>query len=239
MFASICILSFERRDFLRQCIHSVMQTANFPFELIVHDDGSRDPGVRQFLGEMLEAGVISTLIANPPGWNEGQGIAVNRMFAAARGDVLVKMDQDMTFEHGWLAESMNALEMNKRHYFEFDDEPRIGALGLFRYHAPPVEAQKMFVADRVFWHEVEDFVGSVIVIPRDSWEKFGPWEERSEAFAEDNTFKLAITASTDYACGLLPTDVAVNHGFGVGPSTLVVAEDAVREIKSGPKLIEP
>lgn len=239
-FASICILSFERRDFLRQCIASVLETAEYPFELIVHDDGSRDPGVRQYLGEMLEAGVISTLIANPPGWNQGQGVAVNRMFSVARGQLLVKMDQDMTFEQGWLRECASVLDMNYRaHFHEPNPEPRIGALGLFRYHAEPVKAEEMFIADWVTYHEVKDFVGSVIVIPQDAWGAFGPWEERSVAFAEDNTYKLALTASDTHCCALMPVDRAANHGFGIGPSTLVVAQDTVREIMSGPKIIVP
>jgi glycosyltransferase involved in cell wall biosynthesis len=239
-FASVCILSYERKDFLRQCISSLLETADYPFELIVHDDGSRDPEVRAYLGEMLEAGVISTLIANVPGWNEGQGVAVNRMFGMARGDYLVKMDQDMTFKPGWLRECALVLDMNwKAHELSCEGgEPRIGALGLFRYHAEPVRADEMFIADWVTFHEVRDFVGSVVVIPRDAWGIFGPWEERSEAFAEDNTYKLALAASDTHCCALMPEDKATNHGFGVGPSTLVVAPDTVREIRPGPKVIE-
>jgi glycosyltransferase involved in cell wall biosynthesis len=239
-FASVCILSFERLQFLRQCISSLVATADYPFELIVHDDGSEDLPLRHYLHEMVEAGVISTLIMNPPGWNQGQGIAVNRMFSAARGDILVKMDQDMTFQPGWLSECAKVLEMNYKAHFEQDTpEPRIGALGLFRYHAEPVQWRDMFITDWVTYHEVKDFVGSVIVIPRDAWQAFGPWEERSAAFAEDHGFKMKLTASDTHCCALMPTDLAANHGFGVGPSTLVVAEDTVREIKPGPKVFIP
>lgn len=239
-FASICILSFERRDFLRQCISSLVETAEFPFELIVHDDGSRDPAVLQFLEEMREAGVISTLLTNPPGWNQGQGIAVNRMFGVARGDPIVKMDQDMTFKPGWLNDCAWLLDKNyHRHFHEDIGEPRIGALGLFRYNAAPVRWDDMHVRhhDEERWEEVKDFVGSVMVIPRDAWGVFGPFEERSEAFAEDHDFKMRLEASDTHCCALPASDLATNHGFGVGPSTLVVAQDTVREIKPGPKIL--
>jgi glycosyltransferase involved in cell wall biosynthesis len=247
-FASVCILSYERPQFLRECITSVIETADYPFELIVHDDGSKDESLRALLQELTDNGIISTLISNPPGWNQGQGIALNRMFHMAKGDPIVKMDQDMLFEQGWLRRSAEILEHNRRqHYFE-DQEPampRIGALGLFKYSAAPVRHEEMFLHRHGDWDQVRDFVGSVMVIPRDSWQRFGPFEERSVAFAEDNTFKMHISGSAvnnpsfSWACGLTHDDLAVNRGFGVGPSTVVIDHGRVQPIKQGPKLLAP
>jgi SAM-dependent methyltransferase len=237
-FASVCVLSYERLSLLRECIGSMLAGAHSPFELIVHDDGSRDPELRQWLLQMSEEGVISTLLMNSPGWNEGQGIAMNRMAAVAKGDPIIKCDQDLVFEAGWLLKVQEVLRGNMVATHE-NGEPVIGALGIFKYPVDPVDHQKMFLKDWGGFDEVEDFVGSLIAMPRMAWEIWGPWDERSSAFAEDAIFKQTLHRAEGWCCALTKEDLARNQGFGVGPSTVVVAEGTVQEIKTGPKVIEP
>jgi SAM-dependent methyltransferase len=237
-FASVCVLSYERLSLLRECIGSMLAGAHSPFELIVHDDGSRDPELRQWLLQMSEEGVISTLLMNSPGWNEGQGIAMNRMAAVAKGDPIIKCDQDLVFEPGWLRRVQEVLNTNARETHE-TGEPMIGALGIFKYFTDPVDHERMFLRDWISYDEVLDFVGSFIAIPRTAWEIFGPWGERSAAFAEDAVFKDTLQKTEGWCCALTKEDLARNQGFGVGPSTVVVAEGTVQAIQTGPKVIEP
>lgn len=220
-FASCCILSFNRLQFLQQSIETLKQNAEYPVEIIVHDDGSHDLDLRRWLNEMVEAGEISTVIFNPPGHNQGQGVALNRMFDMARGDPIIKLDHDLLYKPGWLRQCVSILEENKR---QFPVEPRIGALGLFKYSAPPVEHHEMFKRAWSGWEEVQDFVGSAFLVPRDTWEKHRPFEERSAAFAEDIDFKKRLQANR-YALALPANDLATNIGFGVGPSTVAVERD--------------
>lgn len=257
-FASVCVLSYERLAFLKECIASMLAYAEADFELIVHDDGSTDPGLRRWLFEMSEQGVISTLLMNTPGWNEGQGIAMNRMAAVAKGDPIIKCDQDLIFAPGWLRKVNQVLDENQAEGADScvhgtcpkeegmcwpgaceDTNDLIGALGVFRYHAEPVRYGDMLIADRGTWEEHRDFVGSFIAIPREAWELFGPWEERSAAFAEDNAFKLHLAKTEGWCCALTKEELARNQGFGIGPSTLVLGPDTVKEIKPGPKVYEP
>ena len=256
--ASVCVLSFERLDFLKECIGSMLAHADADFELIVHDDGSTDLRLRSWLYRMSEEGVISTLIMNSPGWNEGQGVAMNRMAAVATGDPIIKCDQDLLFGPGWLRKVNDVLHENRIEGFggcvhgacphpESCDlsapceerGPLIGALGVFRYPVEPVRYEDMLIASYGDWEEHRDFVGSFIAIPREAWELFGPWEERSAAFAEDNTFKLRVAAVDGWCCALTKEELASNQGFGIGPSTLVLGPDQIREIKPGPKVYEP
>ena len=256
MYASMCVLSYERLTFLKECISSMLIRADADFELVVHDDGSEDPELRRWLVQMSEEGVISTLLMNPPGWNQGQGIAMNRMAAVAKGDPIIKCDQDLIFSPGWLKKVQAVLDANQSagglngsgcvhgacpkpemcQAVCEDAEPLIGALGIFRYPVDPVDYDKMLIAEHGAWQEHRDFVGSFIAIPRMAWELFGPWEERSAAFAEDNVFKLAIAAAEGWCCALTTEELAVNQGFGVGPSTLVLGPEKVKAIKQGPKL---
>lgn len=226
-FASCCLLSYNRPEFVREAIVSAVGNAGFPLEMIVHDDGS-SPETLAVLLELREAGLISTLMLNAPGHNEGQGIALNRMFHAAKGDPIVKLDHDLVFEPGWLRRCVELLDAN---FIEDESEwgvrPMIGALGLFKYPVEPVRWQDMFISnhecDGIEWEEHQDFVGSAMVIPRVAFEEFGPFEERSPAFAEDAVFKHAIRDRQGWCNALFPDDLARNVGFGVGPSTVVVA----------------
>jgi glycosyltransferase involved in cell wall biosynthesis len=103
-YASCCVLSYRRAHFLGRCIDTLIGGASAPLELIVHDDGSGDEDVMELLAERQRLGEISTLITNAPGHNQGQGVAINRMFAVATGDPIIKIDHDLIFQPGWLAE---------------------------------------------------------------------------------------------------------------------------------------
>lgn len=244
-FASLCLLSYNRPEFVQQAVISAVENAGFPVEMIVHDDGSDEETLRVLL-ELREADYISTLMLNAPGHNEGQGIALNRMFNAAKGDPIVKMDHDLVFEPGWLRSCVALLDANEKQVGMDMAQPQIGALGLFKYWVEPVDWRKMVVraweTDDIEWEEHSDFVGSAMVIPRIAWEEFGPFEERSPAFAEDAIFKHKIRDRDGWCNALFPRDLAVNNGFGVGPSTVVVAgEDGTPEpskIHNGPWVIQ-
>ena len=216
-FATICLLSYNRPEFVDMAIRTAVANADYPLEMIVHDDGS-NPETISVLWALQAEGLISTLITNPQGYNQGQGIALNRMFAMAKGDPIVKMDHDLILHPGWLGQAVETININRRE----SEQPRIGALGLFKYYNEPVHHLKMHMADYPGWEEHRDFVGSAMVIPRDAWEKFGPFEERSEAFAEDHAFKMMVTAEDGWCCALTPDPLAENQGFGLGPSTVVV-----------------
>lgn len=256
-FASLCILSFERYWPLKECIASALKHAYADFELIVHDDGSEDPRIREFLLDMQQQGVISTLVMNARGHNEGQGVAMNRMAAIAKGDPIIKCDQDMVLRPGWLKEVNAVLEENllagKSHCVHGgcpkpepchssceDAPPLIGALGIFRYPVAPVRYEDMFIKSRGRYEEHLDFVGSFIAIPRQAWDIFGPWDERKPDFSEDHKFKMTISNEDGWCVALTSDEFGVNEGFGVGKSTIVLDEGGtIQTIKDGPRVYIP
>lgn len=253
-YASVCLLSYQRAKSVRRTISSAITNAGYPFELIVHDDGSDEETV-EVLREFHRNGLISLLLLNAPSHNEGQGIALERMFKAATGDPIVKMDQDLEFEEDWLKRSVGLIRKN---YGVLTDgplgegeseQPRIGCLGLFKYHHPPVHHEDMLIASRRAADErfelVKDFVGSCMVIPRAAYEKFGPFETRSPAFAEDAVFKQKVEADPNWTNALFKEDLATNFGFGLGPSTVAIQDPNEAEgvampaaIHDGPFLID-
>lgn len=241
---SVCVLSFNRLQFLQQSLASMVRTAAEPLEIIVHDDGS-DVAVVRWLTEAVTRGEISHLILNPIGHNEGQGTALNRMFHMASGDIIIKADQDLIYQPGWtecVRKTFDAnLEQAARRVVD-----RIGCLGAFKYEVDPVDWRKMRIrecrAGTMIWEEVEDFVGSFMAIPRESWETFGPFPEHSAAFAEDYEFKMRVAGEEHWCLALTGEDYVINQGFGEGPSTVVVRDEqnnlTSRAIHDGPHLVE-
>jgi glycosyltransferase involved in cell wall biosynthesis len=223
--ATLCILSFNRPQFLPRCIDSARQ-AGVPLEIIVHDDGSTDGELLTYLYQAHMDGAISTLILNAPGVNRGQGVALNRMFSMATGDPIVKVDHDLIFQPGWMIPVNAILE-----------DPKVGLLGLFKYEHDPVDWRKTKINGAPPGHEYHTHIcGSAMVIPRVVWETLGPFEEHSEAFAEDAMMQKKVHESGRWHCALPTEDLVVNHGFGIGPSTVVVAPGTVQSIHKQPRI---
>jgi len=239
-YASACVLSFERPAFLRECISTLLEHADAPLELIVHDDGSHDVGVHTLLHDWVRDGVLSTLITNPPGHNQGQGTALNRMFGMATGDPILKLDQDLVFKPGWLRRVNELLESNRTAASwnpwsqESPAEPWLGLLALMSYEHEPVDYRKTVIARFDGWSSHSHILGSAFAMSREAWEHFGPFGEHSEAFAEDYEMQRLVSRSREWVCGLADEDLVSNQGFGIGPSTVVVAEGQVQPIKKEP-----
>lgn len=229
MHASCCVLSFNRPAFLWECLTGLLD-AGVPLELIVHDDGSSDDGVYRVLNEFRDR---ATIIANPPGWNTGQGTALNRMFSIASGDPIIKLDQDILFTSGWLTKTQAIMQPN----------PQIGLLGLFHYHHEPCDSAKTRIRQYDGWSSRTHILGSAFAVRRECWEELGPFAEHSAAFDEDWVFQCKVTESSDWVCALPDEDLVANQGFGVGPSTVVVAgangQPTVTPIHTGPKVLNP
>lgn len=242
--ATLCFLSYRRLHFLEEAINSAIAGAHQPIEIIVHEDGSDDYELTESLLGWHRRGLISTLILNSPGHNEGQGVALNRMFHMASGDPIIKADQDLLFSDGWLNRCQEILT-----------DPKVGTLGLFKYDHEPVVWHKQIITDVELrrrgyadeqmprgYHYCHDFVGSAMVIPRYVWETMGPFEERSPAFAEDAIWKANIDAHPTLFNALPDEDLVENVGFGIGPSTVVEADPStgaprVHKIHPGPYLV--
>ena len=140
-YASCCVLSYNRGTFLYRSVKSLLENADYPLELIIHDDGSTDAMVEDTLRWAREEGAM--VIRNPPGWNEGQGVALNRMFRMATGWPRFKLDQDLEYKPGWLRSAVDLMHCT----------PEIGLLGLFKYNHDPVDHTKTILED---WGDHEE-----------------------------------------------------------------------------------
>ena len=204
--ASLVILSFNRPQFLHQTIASLKKNTEYPYELIVVDDGSMAPENVEFLMRLYEAKELSTLILNA-GKNQGVGASINRGFHAAHGKWLFKLDSDLEYKPQWLEKAVAILETF----------PEIGVLGLFRYWHEPCDWRKMLIRreerDGLMIQVAKDFVGSTMGFNRDTFESFGDFIEGSSSFGEDYMYKMEIKKTGKWL--VLPEeDLVENYGFG-------------------------
>jgi len=211
-FASLCVLSYCRLESLRRSLESLIQFAEYPFELIIHDDGG-DVRVLDYLLYLRRESRISYLILNA-GRNMGVGHAFNACVNLAHGDYIFKLDQDLLYKPGWLKKSIQILDI-----------PEVGAMGLFHYAHDPVDSRKMLINSYPDFQDHQDFVGSAVGFRRDVMSTFGRWDNFSDAFAEDYVWKMKVKEG-GLKLALPHQDLAENFGFGYGPSTVVAKNEA-------------
>lgn len=216
-FASLVILSYKRPDMLVHSMQS-LQAHTPPAEIIVVDDGSRDECLIHIY-KWLRQGTISTAILNG-GPNRGVGEGMRRGFRLASGDYLVKLDADLEYRDGWLEKAMAALERY----------PDIGCIGWFDYHTYTPDdprfnklEERSLDGQHSIWI-VDDFVSSAMMLRAGDYRAFGEIDSGSEAFAEDFVYKNKLVAA-GMKLAILSPDLIINHGFGLGKSTVVVPGD--------------
>jgi glycosyltransferase involved in cell wall biosynthesis len=105
---NITMVTYNRADFTRQSIDSIVKTAGYPYRLTVVDNASHDGTVRR-LGELHSEGVVDHLILNRR--NRGVAFAANQGWAAGGKSHYMKIDNDIVFaKPAWLARLVEACD---------------------------------------------------------------------------------------------------------------------------------
>lgn len=97
----------EMLDVLKVCLNSLRKTADFPFDLLVFDNGSCEE-VLQYLADEKQAGLIQHLMLSEK--NLGKGGAWNMILAGAPGEIIAYADNDVLYYPRWLSSSVQILE---------------------------------------------------------------------------------------------------------------------------------
>ena len=205
-YASVCVLSYKRIDYLRRMMASLLTTdAGYPMEIIVHDDGS-DQRVTNYLYDLLAKKRISYLILNG-GKNRGIGEAIRNCFKVASGKYLFKVDTDLTFEDGWLKKGVEILQ-----------DKEVGAVSLFNYnHYDPNDDRFKVEKTKETHLVVSDLVSSIYGV------REAIYEEYKDKLSTDGWHQYIKEQGHDLA--ISDVDLVQNFGFGIGKSIYVTEED--------------
>lgn len=100
---TIVVLSLDRLHLTQRCIESIYAHSDYPFTLLIHDDGSQ-PETWAWLRE-LQRSHANIQLSGPTsriGWTRARNLA----FAQVQTDYIFSLDNDMLCHPGWLRESM-------------------------------------------------------------------------------------------------------------------------------------
>ena len=194
-YVSLVVTSLNRLELLERSLNSLWQNTDFPYELIVHDDGS-EPAVQDWLTKKLHEGKISELILEPTGHNRGNGVSVDRAIACSTGDWICKLDGDEQFFPGWLSEAVRTLELWPQirllHCSEWCDYhlrdtpgeyltyPNWPFMELYREYKEGLSVSVVWVGP-----------GEAFLFSRETYKEFGPWDSGMvPSTGEDAQFRM-------------------------------------------------
>jgi GT2 family glycosyltransferase/glycosyltransferase involved in cell wall biosynthesis/SAM-dependent methyltransferase len=116
VLTSIIILCFNQLEYTKKCLQSIVKYTSVPYELILVDNGSSD-GTAPFLEDWANKHSNCKIIFN----NENRGFAAgnNQGIAAAKGDYILLLNNDVIVTRDWL----------KRLLAHIDSDENIGMAG--------------------------------------------------------------------------------------------------------------
>lgn len=102
---TVCIVNYNTRDLLRECLHSVL--AENPAEILVVDNASTDSSVEMVKVEFPSVQLVTLRK------NLGYGAAANRAIVDCRADFVLLLNSDTRLQPGALEALIRYLEANE------------------------------------------------------------------------------------------------------------------------------
>ena len=184
---SVIVLNWNGRQFLKQCLGSILTQTYHPLEVLLVDNGSTD-GSLEFVKEMV---LDVKVIAN--GKNLGYGGGNNVGIRSSRGQYIMILNNDTRLEPTCLEELQRSIETNDRYgacaskiLFEHGDG-RIDAAGLVVCPDGLAIGRGRWDLEDRYNAETEVFFasGCACLFRREMFEDIGVYDEDFFAYGED------------------------------------------------------
>jgi len=109
---SIIIVNYNGKQFLNDCLHSVLQTDYPNYEVILIDNGSSD-GSAEYITHMFKdyPRITIALLDKNYGFSEGNNRGSS--FINKKSKYIVFLNNDTKVEKSWLKELVNVMELDK------------------------------------------------------------------------------------------------------------------------------
>jgi GT2 family glycosyltransferase len=133
---TIVVLSLDRVQLTRRCVESIYAHSDYPFELLIWDNGSQ-PETLAYLQELEGAHDNLTVVYHPA--NLGPAGGRNRAFAMAGSDYVYSLDNDIICHSGWLSGTMACAQRHNAAFvapMRLDVEGQVWALGAELVRSP-------------------------------------------------------------------------------------------------------
>ncbi|MCM0611829.1 glycosyltransferase [Marinobacter sediminum] len=192
---SVVVPAFNRVEYIRKTVESVLSQDYPRVELIVVDDGSTD-GTYEILLEYAEKGDLK-LLTHPNRANRGQSVALNRALENASGELIAILDSDDIFLPGKLRAQVDYLQAHPEVGLVYGMGEAVNEEGRWLYnilspdHIEPNDPNTVLL-DCYFSLPVN------ALVRRSIYEQVGGFEEGFRA-AQDHDMLIRIAEKTRFA----------------------------------------
>jgi GT2 family glycosyltransferase len=223
---SVIIVNHNRKDLLRNCLHSLLQQHGIAFEIVVVDNGSQDGSAEMIKREFPGCAIPIQVIRNQD--NRGFCAANNQGIAKARGEFLALLNNDAEAEPGWLATLRQAFQqpdvgMAASKILVYDDPSRIDKVGHVIYLDGQNRGRGFGETDHGQYDRIEEVLwpdGCAAMYRRAMIEEIGGFDEDFFAYADDAELGLRARIA-GWRCLYMPGAVVRHHrGATLGKQSL-------------------
>jgi len=218
-FVNIGIITYNRLEFTKQAIDSILRYTDYPHKITVVDNNSQD-GTKEYLLDLKTKGIINSLLLLDE--NIGVAKASNIAWLIEPDAVYyLKLDNDIVFQKPWLKSMVMYIEKNKK----------LGAVG---YNFEPISYPlKRMNFTKLRYKKKGNLGGACILIPRRTCLKLGYWSEEYGLYGEEDADYGARIRCAGLLSAYLPDeDIGLHLPAGkaavINPETFK-AEDGLEE----------
>lgn len=173
-FVNIVMVTYNRLEFTKQSIDSILKHTQYPYVLTVVDNNSSD-GTKEYLSGLKSEGKIKNLVLLEE--NVGVAKAANLgWFLEPDAEYFMKLDNDIVIQKdNWLSDMIDVIDSVKI----------LGAVG---YNFEPVSYK---LVDYLGGHKIRpkkngNLGGACILVPKRTVEKIGYWCEDYGLYGEED-----------------------------------------------------
>ncbi|MCX7735232.1 MAG: glycosyltransferase [Candidatus Kapabacteria bacterium] len=172
-FVNICIVTYNRLEFTKQCIDGILKHTDYPYVITVVDNNSQD-GTKEYLKKLKDEGKIKNLVL----LDENIGVAKASNLAWSlepNAKYYMKLDNDIVIQKpAWLSAMINVAE----------NVPKIGALAYnFEPKSYPIQIINGF---KIRIKNPHNLGGACILIPKRTEKQLGYWCEDYGLYGEED-----------------------------------------------------
>jgi len=147
----ICVVTYNRLEYLKLCIWSILASTKINYRLFVLSDCSTD-GTNEWLLDMKKNGKIDEVIINDE--NIGTANSFNKVIRSTDSEWFVMSCDDMYFHRGWDDAAINLIK-------RFDD-CGISSFWNYPYNIKPHSLNCKIIGDDVYYVKTTGLAGSII-----------------------------------------------------------------------------
>ena len=221
-YANICMVTYNRIEFTKQAVASIVNHTRFPHVITIVDNNSQD-GTREYLKELHRKGLIKNLVL----LDENIGVARASNLAwqiEPEAEYYLKYDNDIVIEKSdWLLNMVKVI----------DKFQEIGVLGYnFEPISYPVTAVKGY---KIRIKQQGNIGGACILIPKRTERLLGYWCEDYGLYSEEDAdFGYRVQSANMFNVYMEDENTGFHLPAGkaafIDPTTLA-ASDGIEEIQ--------